>query len=256
MPNRFKIFAVALFLFTAQFAASALASDAAVGDFENGNSFYKEKKYERAVESYLKVINGGFESEVIYFNLGNAYFKNGDLGRAILYYLKAKRLMPSNEDVEHNLNFARQFTSVQMEGVKLNPVGTLLDNLVASSSLNLLGWVSSFMFILFMTTLILKYGLVIINPAITVLSIVSLSLFVVMASLTSYKYQTDYAARRAVIVSQKSIILSGPSEQSDQEFEGSPGLVVEILSESGDYVNVIFSNKRRGWIAKNALEEF
>ncbi len=253
MHNYFKIISIVLILFMVQF--SAFASQSAIEDFEKGNSLYKEKKYEQAIQSYMKVIESGFESDAIYFNLGNGYFKNGDLGHAILYYLKAKRLMPSNENIDHNLNFAQQFTSVQMEGIELNPVGALLDNFVASYTLNLLGWVSSFMFILFITMLILKYGLVMINPVLNVLTILSLSVFIVVASLTTYKYQAEYVIRRAVIISEESTILTGPSEQSDREFEGSPGLVVEILSESGEYVNVIFSNKRRGWIAKNALEE-
>ena len=48
-------------------------------------------------------------------------------------------------------------------------------------------------------------------------------------------------------------MLSGPTEQAQIELHGSPGLIVEVLGKSGDYVNVLFENKRRGWIFKDRL---
>jgi uncharacterized protein YgiM (DUF1202 family) len=56
-----------------------------------------------------------------------------------------------------------------------------------------------------------------------------------------------------VLIAEDCPVTTGPSEQSDVELEGAPGLVVEVLDESGDYYNVLFENKRRGWIRKELV---
>jgi len=35
----------------------------------------------------------------LYYNLGNAYFKDDRIGKAILYYNRALRLAPGNDDI-------------------------------------------------------------------------------------------------------------------------------------------------------------
>ena len=78
--------------------------------FTAGNQHYANKEYARAIKAYQQVLAQGVESAQLYYNLGNAYFKHGDLGHAIANYLKARRLDPANEEIQFNLEFARQFT--------------------------------------------------------------------------------------------------------------------------------------------------
>lgn len=224
-------------------------------EFQMANKFYEDKDYASAIRLYESVVNQGFESSAIYFNLGNAYFKSGDLGYATLYYMKAKRLSPGDEDIRQNLEFARQFARVQMEGVELNPINTLFSSLVGQYRLSFLAWVSSAFFVLLMLLLIVRWGLGLVNPGIRAGLILALILVVVSSGLTAFKYRQDYLTRRAVIVAEESPVLTGPSEQSDVELDGAPGLIVEILEESGNYYSVLFENKRRGWIKKELVAE-
>ena len=85
--------------------------------------------------------------------------------------------------------------------------------------------------------------------------VISLILLVTASFVTTFKYRHDYLTRRAVLLSDESPVRSGPSDEMDVEIEGAPGLVVEILSQSGDYYNVLFENKRRGWIKKDLVAE-
>ena len=73
--------------------------------------------------------------------------------------------------------------------------------------------------------------------------------------MTTFKYRQDFLARRAVIVAEDSQVHTGPSDQSEIELDGAPGLIVQIVEESGDYYNVLFENKRRGWIHKDLVAE-
>ncbi|UCE23152.1 MAG: tetratricopeptide repeat protein [Candidatus Zixiibacteriota bacterium] len=224
-------------------------------EFRMANEFYEEKDYESAIRLYESILSQGRESAAIYFNLGNAYFKTGDLGHAVLYYSKAKRLKPDDEDIRHNLSFAGQFSLVQMEGVELNPVHTFFTSLVDRYRLSYLAWLSSAIFLILMTLFILRFGFGIANPVMKGAIIASLLLLLVSAGLTSFKYRIDYLTRRAVIVAGDSPVLTGPSDQSDVELEGAPGLIVEILDETSDYYSVLFENKRRGWIKKDLVAE-
>ncbi len=222
-------------------------------DFKSANQAFENKQYAEAIKLYSGIVESGLESAPLYFNLGNAYFKNGDLGHAILYYLKSRRLDPANEDIKANLEFARRFTSIQMEGVQLNPVNNLLASIVDPYRLTTMAWWSSLLFILFMVTLILRYGVRLSFPGIKAATIVTLVLVLAVSFLTTFKYRHDYLTRHAVIVAEDCPVRTGPTDSSDIELHGAPGLVVEILSESTDYYDVQFENMRRGWVKKDLV---
>jgi len=74
--------------------------------FYKGNTFYEEGNYEAAIREYSRLVDQGLESGHLYYNMGNSYFKSGELGRAILYYEKAKRLIPGDSDLRSNYTYA------------------------------------------------------------------------------------------------------------------------------------------------------
>ena len=224
-------------------------------EFREANSFFEQRDYESAIRLYESIIADGAESADVYYNLGNAYFKSGDLGHAVLNYLRARRLDPSDEDINHNLEFARQFSRVKMEGVKLNPVTAFVESIVDPYRLSTMAWISSIFFVLFCGVLTVRFGLGFRGPLIKTGVIIGLVLVVVLAGLTTYKYRTDYLTERVVIISEESPILNGPTPNADVEFQGAPGLVAEVLAKSGSYYSVLFENKRRGWIERDLVAE-
>ncbi len=50
----------------------------------------------------------GIENGYLFYNIGNSYYEAGEKGKAILYYLKAKRLIPGFTDLNYNLGLARE----------------------------------------------------------------------------------------------------------------------------------------------------
>lgn len=241
-----------LFLFMVIFVTCGIAN-ADESSFAKGNTFYEGGAYDSAIAQYEAVLATGVESAALHFNLGNAYFKKGDLGRAVLSYLRAKRLDPAAEDIASNLEFARQFSRVQMEGVELSPVDTFLDSLVGQYRLNTLAWWSTLFFVLFIGTLIIRFGLGYNLLTVKGATWVMLILCLTASALTTYKYRDEYVVKRGVIVVQEATVYSGPSPTASEEFQGSPGLVVEVVGESAGYVDVLFENKRRGWLKVDAV---
>lgn len=224
-------------------------------EFAMANKFYEEKDYDNAIRMYKSILAQGWESGVLYYNLGNACFKAGDLGHAVLYYMRAKRLAPSDEDVTHNLKFAKQFSRVRMEGVKLNPIHTLFASMVAPYRLEHLAWLSSAFFILSLLLMMLRYGFGFNNTLLRLAGIAGIVLLIVSVGLTSFKYREDYLTERGVIIEEECPVYTGASERSEVDFQAAAGLVVEIMEEDGAFWNVLFENKRRGWIRKDLVAE-
>ncbi|RXJ54547.1 tetratricopeptide repeat protein [Candidatus Marinarcus aquaticus] len=76
----------------------------AQGYYNLGNSYYKQGKYEKAIENYNKVVTEKAELEAQKLhNLGNAYAKLGQLQEAKKVYEKALKLK-NDEETQHNLD--------------------------------------------------------------------------------------------------------------------------------------------------------
>lgn len=82
---------------------SALCSKAEL--VEQADSAYKSGDYNRAIESYRTIEQNEGVSSNLYYNMGNAYAKTGDYGHALLFYLKALRLDPSNKSARENIAY-------------------------------------------------------------------------------------------------------------------------------------------------------
>ncbi len=232
-------------------SAFAISADSL---FSRANNYYKNKDFDKALSDYLKLEDNGYKSAALYFNIGNCYFKDGKPGYAILYYLRAKRIDPFDEDIETNLQFARQFMPTRLEGVQINPIATFLELLVEPFTLNALAWISSILFILFILLWAAKiyFGFHGLGPKIGIY--ILLFLVIVSSGLTTYKYRADYMTEKGVIVADEARIYSGPGEDNDVEFVGGFGLEFQVEKDAGNYYLVIFENKRKGWINKKNVE--
>lgn len=71
--------------------------------FEEGNALYRQGQYGQALGRYESILASGVHSSSLYFNMGNCCYKLQDIGHAVLYYEKALRLSPGDEDVLANL---------------------------------------------------------------------------------------------------------------------------------------------------------
>ena len=85
--------------------------------FQQANEYFVQKQYDKAIESYRQLVSSGYEGTSLFYNLGNAYYRSGKIGYAILYYEKALRLSPGDEDIKHNLSLANLKTIDKLESL-------------------------------------------------------------------------------------------------------------------------------------------
>lgn len=73
----------------------------------DADSAYTAKEYSKAIELYGIVADTEGVSAPLLFNWGNAYYQEGDYGKAMLCYLRAKRIDPSQKELNANLRYLR-----------------------------------------------------------------------------------------------------------------------------------------------------
>jgi tetratricopeptide (TPR) repeat protein len=222
--------------------------------FLAGNRAYENKDYKAALDNYLTLEQYNYLSAPLYYNIGNCYFKEGKLGYSVLYYLRAQRLDPRDKDIKNNLTFVRQFLPTSLEGVRINPVTSFLELITSPFTLNGLAWFSSLFFILLILLIALSIYFQISGWMVKSARYAALILLLVFASLTTYKYRTEYLTHKGVIVAVEAQIYSGPGIDNDLEFVGAYGLSFKVEKETSDYYLVIFENGRKGWIGKSSVE--
>jgi tetratricopeptide (TPR) repeat protein len=73
--------------------------------FDQANKLYSEQTYDSAAAYYQQIINSGVINSSVYFNLGNSYYRLKKAGLARLYYEKAIRLNPGDQDIAANIKY-------------------------------------------------------------------------------------------------------------------------------------------------------
>ena len=85
------------------------AADSRESLFLEGNKCYQSGQYEEALSAYQRILDAGFESGPLYYNMGNCCYKLSRIGPSILYYERAARSIPADEDLNANLAMANLF---------------------------------------------------------------------------------------------------------------------------------------------------
>ncbi|MCU0452982.1 MAG: tetratricopeptide repeat protein [Bacteroidetes bacterium] len=75
--------------------------------FVRASDLYRAGAFAESARMYESIVQRELVSGEVYFNLGNAYYRDGNVGRAILAFERAARLLPTDDDVAHNLRLAR-----------------------------------------------------------------------------------------------------------------------------------------------------
>ena len=132
--------------------------------FYKANALYEQGKYDEAIKVYSGLIDQGLESGNLYYNIGNSFFKKEELGRAILYYERAHKLIPGDSDLKSNYDFAvsKVRNPVLAKTVPFNKKMTALYNGVSIDGMSVLLSVIfvvllSFVFIFFMVKPDVRY---------------------------------------------------------------------------------------------------
>jgi tetratricopeptide (TPR) repeat protein len=219
--------------------------------FRQAAQFYKAGQYDQAIAEYNRILSQGLESGPLYYNLGNCYLKRGELGRAVLNYERAKKIMPSDGDLAANYASAQSLILGSPEEVKTIPE-KVLDRLFGKLSVNTLTFLSSFIYALTLVFFLIRtYGKTAKNylsPAIGVLTFLLL--------LFSWGAYGQYASQNqtAVTLSERAEVKFQPFERAGVHFHLHEGMKVRVLSSQGGWIKIMASDRKVGWVKAGDVE--
>jgi tetratricopeptide (TPR) repeat protein len=219
-------------------------------DFFEANRAYKNDQFQEAVDGYLKLIENGFENGHIYYNLGNAYFRIGDLGRAILFFERARLLIPRDDDLIFNLSHARNQTVDDISDFR--PLS--LTDFLGLDSLNL--YEAFFVFTIFNIFFFFILGTRLYKKAewtyyLSIFLAIFICIGVCALALKWYEFTTD---KRAVVLSDEVEVHAGPDIGDTVLFKIHEGTIVHHERSEGDWVLLHLSKNKRGWARSEQLE--
>ena len=225
--------------------------------FDEGNQRYQDGDFDGALERYLRILEDGLDSGELYYNIGNSYFKLGRIGPAILYYERARRLIPNDADLLANLELARSLTADEitpLPGFWLFRAGAWWVGLLPRSTLT---WMVAVAYLAAMTAVIL----VMLRPAAGLatwgrrVATAGAAVTIVFGVNLAIRELGIGAVEEAVIMVEEADVQSAPSDDGALRiFAVHEGTTVRIDRRSDAWVEIVLADGKVGWVRADRLE--
>jgi len=221
-----------------------------------GNLYYQNQQYEDALSSYKNIVDQGFESEVLFFNLGNTYFRMNRLGYAILYYEKALVLDPNDEDINYNLKLANVRTVDKISEVPKLFIVEWWDVFV--SLLAPSGWLQ--VVFIFYLVLLFLIGLYFISGRYVTKQMglyggtVTLVVLIFLLIVFTTAYSRDTSSEYGILVKSIENVKISPDEKSNDAFVIHEGVKFELEDELQGWTKIKLADGKVGWLPNRSFE--
>lgn len=269
--------AAAAALFTPVQIGNAAADGGFAERMAKANDLYESGEYAKALEIYEGLVEDGAVDPDLFYNLGNAYYKEGRPGRAVLYYKRALRLAPRDEDAQTNLHLVslllRDKQFINRPGI-LNRLFAwphrnlnVQESFVAASilyfclSFALLGFIfrdSKFMIRVYDRLSVVSPGRLLgLDKKQDFLLAIFTCLF--LATTVGYsaasKYKTATERRQAIVIVDEAPVYGGPSEDSTLQFKIHEGTEVTSVERRHGWVHIRLPGDLFGWVEEESVEQ-
>lgn len=237
--------------------------DSSANDFSNtkesftfGTEAYKNGDYKKALGHFLQVDStaDGFD---INYNLGNTYFKLGEIPKTILYYERALKFAPTNEDVRHNLRLANDQIVDRIETIPQSKLKLWWQDFKYSIGPDGWAWITigwAFLAILLALIFVLSQGKT--RRRISFFGgLISLAFLIISFLLANQADDFLNTHHAAIVFSDKVDVRSEPRIESTQVFVLHAGTKVQLISQDGTWYNIEIASGNKGWIEIAELEE-
>ena len=217
---------------------------------------YSAEDYASAIASYSIIEDKGLSSAALYYNMANAYFKSEQIAKAILYYNRALRLDPSDEDIRHNLEYAEQQTRDSIERIPeffLTEWMRSLRQTMGGDVWTILSLVALALMLAMALVYLLAQRLSLRKVGFYMMAVFAL-LFVLGTAFAWSARSEMVGERDAIIMSSSVAVKSSPDRSSTELFVLHEGTKVHTGETVDGWVEIRISDGRKGWIETSRME--
>ena len=227
-------------------------------EFAKANFYYNESRYDTALVIYEKIMDEGYVSAPLLYNIGNTYFKMRNYPMAILNYEKALKLEPNNDEIKQNLAIANALITDKIEPVPVffmtkwwrNIGNQLSANGWAKVSLELFGIFLLLLFFYFTTR---SRG---IRKASFFTGILVLMVFICSLVFASQKHKYINEHNEAIVMTPTITVKSSPSSSGVDLFVLHEGTKVEILDNTDKWDKIKIADGSVGWMPSSSTIKY
>jgi len=218
---------------------------------------YNTKQYTESIKIYTKIIEGGYESYALYYNLGNAYFRNNENTEAIYCYEKSLKLAPNNADLKHNIEVANSKLIDKVEKVPELFYKRWWKEIIYLLDIDTLATLN----ILLLTIALLLIALYIVFSNVLLRKIFFWTgfslLFLFGIGVLAASQRNHYLNKQheAIVFTPTVNIKSSPDENSKDIFVLHEGTKVLLLDIVADWQEIRIANGSIGWIKISDLKK-
>ena len=225
--------------------------------FNAGNDFYNNGQFEKALDSYFKVLNENYHSAELYFNIGNTYYKLDSTAHSIFYFEKAKKMSPMNRDILNNLGYAENMKIDLIEKLPKSQIENFQIYLFNIFSIKKLGYI----IILLLWIFCILFGLYyfIRNSRLKKILFLISSLFFLLIAVTfiigTQKSIFDSLLTEAIVFERQISVNDEPNDRSKVLFNLHEGTKVNIVEKLENWLKIKLENGAEGWIKSKGIKQ-
>ncbi len=233
--------------------AAAPATQVSASD---ADKLARDGNYALAADAYEALLGSGLESSELYYNLGYCYFKQGMLGRSILNFERAKRLNPSDPDIQANLAQAYALTDklVEVEPPLVDRMWSNVTSMFGSD-----GW--AWLFIAFFALTIAGVACFLFLDSVAMrkagffsgVVFLILAIFSLCVSIGKRSEITD--SSEAIIMVSSTDLNTSPDKNATRMTVLHEGTYVKIIDTLGDWIEVRLNDGNVGWLRLSDVEK-
>jgi len=237
-------------------AGSAGFGQTADDVFNRANELYRDGRFREAVDAYDSILDQGFVSAPLYFNLGNSHYRLGNLAETILAYERARRIDPSDPDIRFNLSLANLRTVDRIEAVPELFLVTWAKSLAGLFPSSITETTLGAAWILFFSIL----SVLNLAPRVSqerflrLLAFACLAVVLLAGGMLILQLMETSDESAAVIVSNVVTAKASPDEQSVDTFVIHEGLKIRIQDSVGEWVRISLADGKVGWVPAGSCE--
>lgn len=221
--------------------------------FYKAGTYYSDRDYAKALQQYNQILTMGLGSGNFYYNTGNSFFKLGKFGSAILFYEKAKRLMPQDSDLKANLSYAKSITG--NETFQRPLVIKIIEKPFEGYNLNTLALMAAALYL----AVILISVVCIINPILAkkfmFIYIILIAALVYALSAFGLRYYDEEILKHGVVIVKEIEAKYEPIDKSTTYYTLREGDDVVVLNTRNGWRQVARPDGKIAWVNKDAVEE-